>query len=125
MHCTSGSDSSSLGRFEPQPPPETRELSTGTPRGPAAADADVAALGVCVPGVLGGVNAGESREDGGASPPVSLLLLVLWSRWSGWRREKSVTSSWACLRDLSDGDGWVSAGVERGEQKDGRLPELN
>lgn len=42
-------------------PPVGIELSTGMPRGSAAA----ALLGVVVPGVAGGVNAGESREAGG------------------------------------------------------------
>ena len=42
-------------------PPVGIELSTGMPRGNAAA----ALLGVTVPGVAGGVNAGERSEAGG------------------------------------------------------------
>jgi len=43
-------------------PPEGTELSTGTLRG---SDKD-SAVGVAVPGVAGGVKAGESSEGGGA-----------------------------------------------------------
>ena len=79
--ATSGSVSSSFGRFEPQPPLGT-ELSTGTPRG---AEEEVLLVvvgapmmgGVCVPGVAGGVNAGDSRDGGGGwaceTSPVACL----------------------------------------------------
>jgi hypothetical protein len=74
MHSTSGSVSKRRGRLLPQPPVGT-ELSTGTPRGsdpddgcapPTVAIAERGAdVGVAVPGVGGGVKAGESNEGGG------------------------------------------------------------
>ncbi len=45
-------------------PPVGMELSTGMPRGSRGTAAPVL-LGVTVPGVAGGVNAGERREAGG------------------------------------------------------------
>ena len=63
-HSTSGSVSRSRGCLVPQPPVGI-ELSTGTPRGWGGGAAS-ALLGVAVPGVDGGVNAGERREAGGA-----------------------------------------------------------
>lgn len=57
MHCTSGKVCSSFGLLLPHPPSGI-ELSTGTPRGPDL-------VGVCVPGVCGGVKAGESSDGGG------------------------------------------------------------
>lgn len=47
----------------PQPPLGT-ELSTGTPRG-SDSKRDETLLGVAVPGVDGGVNAGETSDGGG------------------------------------------------------------
>lgn len=64
MHCTSGRVSSSRGFLVPQPP-DGIELSTGTLRGPLL-------LGVCVPGVPGGVKAGERREGGGGRVSVGV-----------------------------------------------------
>jgi hypothetical protein len=61
MHSTCGSVSSSRGCLEPHPPVGI-ELSTGMLRGSRSA----ALLGVVVPGVDGGVNAGERRDAGGA-----------------------------------------------------------
>lgn len=69
--------------MDPQPP-EGTELSTGTPRGSESNRLD----GVAVPGVAGGVKAGDSSELGGGafdgvpapslrSPLLSLSLLLL------------------------------------------------
>lgn len=57
---TSGSLASSFGFFLPQPPLATVE-STGTERGRCCRE------GVCIPGVEGGVNAGETSPGRGAS----------------------------------------------------------
>lgn len=59
IHSTRGRVSSSRGCLEPHPP-DGIELSTGTPRGSCRMSA-----GVEVPGVEGGVKAGDSRESGG------------------------------------------------------------
>lgn len=65
MHCTSGSVSRSRGFLVPQPPDETDE-STGTPRG-------CSLRGVTLPGVAGGVKAGDRREGGGRGPRLEAM----------------------------------------------------
>lgn len=59
IHSTSGRVSRSRGRFVPQPP-EGMDESTGMPRGCGCSP-----KGVAVPGVAGGVKAGERRVGGG------------------------------------------------------------